>query len=172
MPALLLTAQLRRRLKQPLGRLLTGPSEVIVEILRQQINQVHPKKVICVGDAVSRLFFQHRLKADVRILDNLEMRKKVHPTKLGTSSRIFLTTNRAGTIDMPSWQAVSDALKTKNATIVVKGEEDLLALAAMALAPLNSFVIYGQPRVGIVIVSVNDKLRLKVDSMLNSMRIG
>ena len=172
MPALLLTAQLRRRLKKPLGRLLTGSTEVIVETLRHQIRQLHPKKVICVGDAVSRLFSQHKLQADVRILDNMELRKRVHPMKLDNSSRIFFTTNRAGTIDISSWQAVSEAIKTANATIVVKGEEDLLALAAIALAPLNSFVVYGQPRVGIVLVLVDNRIRREVDSMLDSMHKG
>lgn len=92
--------------------------------------------------------------------------------KLDNSSRIFFTTNRAGTIDISSWQAVSEAIKTANATIVVKGEEDLLALGAIALAPLNSFVVYGQPRVGIVLVLVDNRIRREVDSMLDSMHKG
>lgn len=149
-----------------------GPSEVIVEELRQQIEERRPKRVICVGDAVSRLFSANKLQNDVRIFDNVEMRQKLKPENLNASRRIFFTKNRPGTIDMSSWQAVSEALEAGNAAIVVDGEEDLLALAAMALAPMNSIIVYGQPKVGVVLVVVDKKLKGEVDSILNSMQKG
>ncbi len=40
--------------------------------------------------------------------------------------------------------------------VMVEGEEDLLTLVAVVLAPLGSLVAYGQPDRGIVIVVVSD----------------
>ena len=170
LPELLLTSALRRKLKHPLGRLITGSSETIVRTLRRQIKKDRPRRVICVGDAVSRLFSQHRLQSDVRIFDNVEMRRRLPPTKLETSGRIFFTANKPGTIDMSSWHAVGEAIDAGDSVVVVDGEEDLLTLAAIAQAPMSSFVVYGQPKVGVVLVSVDRKLRREVDSMLKSMR--
>jgi uncharacterized protein (UPF0218 family) len=170
LPALLLTAQLRRRLKNPLGKLIIGPSEVVVEELRRHIEKHRPKKVICVGDAVSRLFSVNKLHNDVQVFDNVEMRQKLKPEKLNASRRIFLAKNRPGTIDMSSWQAINEAIEAGNAVVVVDGEEDLLALAAIALAPMNSVVVYGQPKVGVVLVVVDKKLKAEAHSILNSMR--
>ncbi len=152
--------------------MVAGPSEAVVETLRQQITELRPQRVVCVGDAVSRLFSQHKLRSDVRIIDNVEMRQKLKPVRLDDSKRIFFAKNRAGTIDMSGWQAVSEAIEAGNAIVVVDGEEDLLALTAMALAPMGSVVIYGQPKAGIVLVVVNKKVRDEVYSMINSMPKG
>ena len=46
--------------------------------------------------------------------------------------------------------------------LVVDGEEDLLALPSILFAPLNAYVLYGQPNEGIVVVSVTESLKIKV----------
>jgi hypothetical protein len=170
LPELLLTPTIRRKLKQPLGKLITGSAETIVSTIRRQIKRNGPKRVICVGDAVSRLFNQHKLQSDVRIIDNVEMRRKLPPTKLEASGKIFFTKNKAGTVDMSSWCAVGEAIQAGNSMIVVDGEEDLLTLAAIAQVPVGSFVVYGQPKVGVVVVIVDRKIIREVESMLRSMR--
>jgi len=173
LPMFVLTAQLRERLKTPLGKLVKGSSESVVETLRQEIRDRKPAMIICVGDAVSRLFTQNKLQTDVRILDNVEMRERIPPAELDmTSKRIFFAKNNPGTIDVSAWQAVAEALEAGDSLVVVDGEEDLLALVAMAIAPLDSIIVYGQPKVGVVLVVVDNKLKCEVDSILNSMRKG
>ena len=53
--------------------------------------------------------------------------------------------------------------------ILVDGEEDLLALPAIFLAPINSLVLYGQPNQGFVLVKITDTVRLIAMKILKEM---
>lgn len=50
--------------------------------------------------------------------------------------------------------------------IVVKGEEDLLALPAILMAPLHSIVLYGQIDLGIVMIEVTEEKKREVERIL------
>jgi uncharacterized protein (UPF0218 family) len=50
------------------------------------------------------------------------------------------------------------ALK-KRLAVVVEGEEDLLVLPLMVVIPAGSVIIYGQPREGLVVVTVTEERR-------------
>ena len=50
--------------------------------------------------------------------------------------------------------------------IKVKGEEDLLALPAILLAPLHSIMLYGQMDMGIVMVEVTEEKKKEVMEIL------
>jgi hypothetical protein len=52
---------------------------------------------------------------------------------------------------------------------VVEGEEDLLTLVAVVEAPENSLVVYGQPREGLVVVKVDEKIKKRVKEIVDSM---
>jgi uncharacterized protein (UPF0218 family) len=170
MPVLLLTEPLRGKLKEPLGKLIEGIPETILGKVRREILERKPEMIICVGDRVSRFFSQYAIRTDIRILDNVEMRHAVEPVKLDSSKRTFFVKNKPGTIDMSAWQAVAESIEAGEATVVVDGEEDLLGLAAIALAPVNSMVVYGQPKVGVVLVTVDKKMKREVNSIIKSMR--
>ena len=60
-------------------------------------------------------------------------------------------------------------MKDESTIIVVDGEEDLLALPAIALAPLTSVILYGQPDEGLVIVKVDEGIRSIATKMLGSL---
>ena len=51
----------------------------------------------------------------------------------------------------------------------VEGEEDLLAIPAVTKAPLGSIVYYGQPKVGVVMVAVDEEARLRAGRTLRQM---
>ena len=51
----------------------------------------------------------------------------------------------------------------------VRGEEDLLALVCIALAPDGAIVAYGQPGEGAVIVRVDPSTRGRVHDILRRM---
>jgi uncharacterized protein (UPF0218 family) len=53
--------------------------------------------------------------------------------------------------------------------IFVKGEEDLAALPAIAMAPLSSVVIYGLPDEGAVVVKVTQDKKKEIQSLINKM---
>ena len=54
--------------------------------------------------------------------------------------------------------------------IVVRGEEDLLALIAVWYAPEKAFVVYGQPYSGIVVVKVTSEKKAQAQEFLNAMK--
>jgi len=51
----------------------------------------------------------------------------------------------------------------------VDGEEDLLTLVAVLHAPENSFIVYGQPREGVVIVKATREKKAEVAEILKAM---
>jgi len=121
-----------------------------------------------VGDAVSRNAAAKGLRRDVMIIDNKEMRVQTEPVG-ASAGRTFRVRNEPGTISSNAWAAVHEAVECGNALMIVDGEEDLLTLVAMAVAPLGSFVIYGQPGQGVVLVQVDDEARKKAHSFLEGM---
>lgn len=168
MQRLILTEELRRKLKQPLGILVEGKKDETMNQLKRIIEETKPRKIICIGDIVSRNTFQFSMPVDVKIIDNKAMRKEIEDFKFSVK-RTFYINNPAGTIELLAWQAIKEAIRIKDVLISVNGEEDLLTLVAILEAPLESVVIYGQPKKGIVIVKVNEEKRNEVKSIIDSM---
>lgn len=168
MGELRLTEDLRCKLKRPLGELITGSDIQIRKRLKEIIEISQPVRVITVGDVVSRFTSQNNIKTDVKIIDYYEMRRKApqHPHK---ATNIFTLRNPAGTISPESWQILSQAISLGDSLIIVKGEEDLLALVAISEAPKDSIIVYGQPHKGVVAVKANHVKKEEAQKLLNSM---
>jgi uncharacterized protein (UPF0218 family) len=121
-----------------------------------------------VGDAVSKRAITKGIRRDVMIVDNKEKRTQTKPLDVRTK-RTFRVRNDPGTIGSEAWAAVSEAIESGDAIMIVEGEEDLLTLVAMAVAPLGSLVIYGQPGEGLVLVEVDDAAKKKAWCFLEVM---
>jgi uncharacterized protein (UPF0218 family) len=165
---LILTEELRNSLKHPLGKLLPGSGPEIYEEIATTISLRKPPRVIFVGDAVAKNALIKGVRRDVMIIDNKEKRTRTKPLD-ARARRTFRVRNEPGTIGSEAWAAVEEAIESGDSLMIVEGEEDLLTLVAIAVAPLGSFVIYGQPGEGLVIVEVNDSAREKACSFLESM---
>jgi len=50
--------------------------------------------------------------------------------------------------------------------ILVDGEEDLLALPTMLLAPLDTYVVYGQYNLGMVVVRITEEIKSLARNLL------
>ncbi|MEM4394606.1 MAG: DUF359 domain-containing protein, partial [Candidatus Nitrosocaldaceae archaeon] len=75
--------------------------------------------------------------------------------------------NPAGSITYDAIQAFNSALiLNKPVRVLVNGEEDLFGLIALAFAPINSMIFYGQPFEGIVALRVNEENRARFKSMI------
>ena len=168
MAKLLLTNELRQSLKDPLGKLLPGSGPEIYEEVSTTISSRKPPRVIFVGDAVARNAQTRGIRRDVMIIDNREKRGKANPFDT-RAARIFRVRNEPGTIGSEAWAAVEEAVTSGDAIMIVDGEEDLLTLVAMAVAPLGSFVLYGQPNQGIVMVEVDESAKKRACLFLESM---
>jgi len=168
LPRLKLTNELRARLKLPLGELFKGTPDKNMRRVLEAIEKEKPKRVVCVGDVVSRNAVKAGLPVDVRVVDNRIMRKNTEPTKL-EAKRILYVKNPPGMLDLTAWQALSEAIERGDSLMVVEGEEDLLTLAAIVEAPVMSIVIYGQPEEGIVVVRVDEKKKREIHAIIDAM---
>lgn len=165
-----LNVKSRRKLHTPFGILVKGflpdNKDEIDKILEIQKSPI----LISVGDKVSRDLFTNNFNLNLIIIDNKCMRKRIKPKKFFVE-KIFSAKNPPGTITDQAIKAIIDALESsKRAQIVIDGEEDLLSLIAILHAPINAFVIYGQPNEGIVVIKVSEKSKEDVKKILKEMK--
>lgn len=166
---LYLTSELRSKLKAPLGTLISGEPNKAAERLMDIINCEKPKKIFAVGDTVTSTMVKHGVYASVYVVDNRIMRKRIKPVSVRGANEIHIK-NPRGTITSEAWKAVEEAAKASSTTkIVVDGEEDLLALPAVIFAPEGSFVLYGQPLEGIVLVRVTQEKKEEIRELIKAM---
>ena len=157
-----------QRLKEPFGELLPGdPSKTMPELVTI-INRLHPRKVVAVGDVVSRETVAAGIRVNLRIIDHISMRKPTAPFHLKAKTT-YRVRNPAGVISLESWEAIKRALKDEDTVILVDGEEDLLALPCIVESPSNSLVLYGQPSQGLVVVTTDSTISREARLILQRM---
>ncbi len=166
-----LTPQLRTALKHPLGILIRGSFVETMKRLKDMVAEDDPPNIIAVGDTVSKNLARNGFAPKLLIIDNKSKRKSTRPPRLLADRTVYVT-NPRGTITEEAETAVEDALKNHESfKIVVDGEEDLLTLVAVAHAPENSYVIYGQPDEGIVVIKVTADKKAEIAHILESMEV-
>lgn len=155
---------LRKDLKKPLGRLIEDIKELHVD---------EKDIVICVGDHTSDITLNSNIKPKIIIFDGKVMRRKI---KIPESIKNFSANeiripNPAGHITEESLDAISYAINSESRfKIRVDGEEDLLTLAVIKFAPPNSIILYGQPNEGVVVIRVDDKIKIKTKKFMELMK--
>lgn len=111
------------------------------------------------------------VKPRVEVVDMKE-RRNPRDEPRSSAERVLHVANAPGTISVYAFEAIRVAISSKWRTrIVVDGEEDLLALPAIALAPDGSLVFYGQPNEGMVCVEVNAASRDKAIRLLTMFKL-
>ncbi|MEM0007271.1 MAG: DUF359 domain-containing protein [Candidatus Bathyarchaeia archaeon] len=170
--AYVLPLALRRKLKKPLGMLIRGSFEETVKRFKQIVDGEKPPSIISVGDTVSKNLAENGIFPNLMIIDNRVMRRDIAPTPLKADVERRVK-NPPGTITFEALNAIKEALEANRRTkIVVDGEEDLLALCAISYAPEDSFVVYGQPREGIVVVKATRQKKEEVARILKAMEVA
>ena len=163
-----LPKSLRDRLKHPSGKLIKN-SNVNTNNLKVEFES--KALIVAVGDATTETLLSFGFPPNIEVVDGREMRIVRDPPKSNYESLIKVK-NPYSCLTEESLQAVSDALSAKMPVrIFVDGEEDLLALPIMALYPIGTIVVYGQPRIGLVFNCLDLKIRKSVMTMLNMMGI-
>ncbi len=159
----ILTSQLRKKLKKPLG-------QVVSEIKKTTFGE--DKIIICVGDETSEKILKLGISPKICIYDGKIGRKKIEiPQEIKNfKAHLLQVKNPAGRLNREVFQRIAEGLKSGGSVkIYVDGEEDLSTLAAINLSPLNSIVLYGQPNQGLVVVEVNEKVKKEVEKILEEM---
>jgi uncharacterized protein (UPF0218 family) len=164
-----LTPILRKKLKAPLGILIRGPSNITMKRLKKFIQEENPPKIISVGDVVSENMVKNDIPPQVLIVDNKVMRENIPPISVEVSETITVN-NPPGMLTDELWPALQQAISQVQRTkIEINGEEDLVALVALSVAPEGSLVIYGQPREGIVVVKATKEKKKEIDQIIEEM---
>ena len=131
--------------------------------------------VACIGDVVSSFCAGADGKWDILVIavDGVTRRREsVEPPRL-EGFYIVRVRNPRGTISRAAARAVCNALSGRlgrKVALAVDGEEDMLALAAIACSPLGGHVIYGVPGRGAAIIRVTRLSRLDAQTRLLLLR--
>jgi GTP-dependent dephospho-CoA kinase len=128
-------------LKQPFGTLIPDK-----QVTKQKVASMlqGAKKVVAVGDATTERLISFGMTPDVAVVDGKERRSKRNAPSY--PAKELHCANPAGGLSKDAVKVLQAALKAKPPVrVLVKGEEDLLALPAFAMSPTGSTVLYGQP---------------------------
>ena len=159
---LVLPTSLRSELQEPLGKILPETRDVIKQFTEKSF-------VIAVGDIVSAKLTEGNYLPAIRIIDRKNRRAKIADVLYENS---LTADNPNGTIQPDAVTQYKKALDTFfetkiPQTLIVTGEEDLLALPAILLAPLGATVLYGQYGKGVVVNLVTEELKRRIILLLN-----
>ena len=161
-----------RALKQPFGTLILD-RDVTKEKLTSLLKNA--KKVVSVGDATTFTLISFEITPDLSIIDGKERRSRSNIKRCiidDNHNQIkvieFRCHNRAGTISRDALSILHEALRiSEPVSIIVEGEEDMLALPIFTILPNDSLVLYGQPLEGMVIVKIDNKVREKAKDLMS-----
>ncbi|MFZ2206959.1 MAG: pantetheine-phosphate adenylyltransferase [Microgenomates group bacterium] len=171
----ILPKSLRRVLRHPLGRIFSSflqfPAKYTIvtpEVYEFGGCPMH----ISIGDVITGELQKTRITPIISIIDGKTQRKALNDAELKNIKKkdCLYALNEKGMIQ-------TSAIKTLNSLfdigqhkatkqLFIEGEEDLLTLPAILLAPLGSYVWYGQLGKGAVCVHVTEKKKEKVYNLL------
>ncbi|MCW4012425.1 MAG: GTP-dependent dephospho-CoA kinase family protein [Candidatus Bathyarchaeota archaeon] len=121
------------------------------------------------GDFVSYNILDAGIHPDLVVVDHKIMRKSVDPIEF--DRRFVNVDNPPGTVTAQSQRIISVAAEEcAQLAIIIDGEEDLLVLPLMVYLKNGSIIIYGQPREGMVVITLDDEKRAWAKKFLSEMR--
>jgi uncharacterized protein (UPF0218 family) len=161
-----LPERLRGELSKVVGKLVSTKSEMLAEVKASRF-------VVTVGDVVTLDFLEAGRVPDISVVDYRTKRMPMAEVlkKFDRFEQsVVRVRNPAAEISQELWNAIKDGYENpRNLRIVVEGEEDLAALACIALAPENTSVIYGIPNRGATVLHVDQKIKVLVEKVLRQM---
>ncbi|WP_435177607.1 GTP-dependent dephospho-CoA kinase family protein [Halorussus sp. AFM4] len=159
---------MRGELKEPMGPIFTDAERLLAE--------AGDGPLVAVGDVVTYHLERAGVVPDVAVVDGLTKREEVDDdvaegvARLGGEAREVRVENPAASVSRELAAALREALADPEPTIlVVDGEEDLVALPAIAAAPPGASVVYGQPDEGMVLAAVTGESKERMRDLLGRM---
>ncbi|WP_339105708.1 GTP-dependent dephospho-CoA kinase family protein [Haloterrigena salinisoli] len=158
---LVLPDELRHELKEPMGPIETDADRLLEDV---------DGPLIAVGDVVTYHFLQAGRPPDVALVDERTKRSAVDEEirETVTEGTTVEVVNPPAEISQAVVEALLEGLaRDEPTTILVEGEEDLVALPAIVAAPEGGSVVYGQPDEGMVHVKVTEEHRQDMRALLD-----
>jgi len=165
---LLFNEKAKEVVRKPLGIAIFKEADVAVKHVEVLIEDYKPPLIATIGDVVTLNFVRHGRVPEIALVDFKTKRKRLEDAEvneiLSSYNVRLLIKNPRSTIVKESWnvltKAVSRVIERKvKCLVIVDGEEDLLTLPLLIIAPERSFVLYGQPDQALVLVIVNEYVR-------------
>ena len=152
-----MVSKLDGELKTPMGTLFEGPEDYPEVAMTEAIESIDRENssIVAVGDVSVATLLGMGIVPDIGIIDGMTKRTKLADSEIIDSSKfinVLDATNPAGHLTPSLIDAVEGALSNDESTVInVDGEEDLAPIIIHCLAPIGTAVIYGQPKVGVVV---------------------
>jgi GTP-dependent dephospho-CoA kinase len=158
--------------------LLKNPFGVLIHdkyITKGKIKSIlkNAKRVVSVGDSTTDRLLSFDITPDILVVDGVERRvKRNHDLHSNiTAAKELHCNNPPGSVSKEAFFVLCQAFNMpRPVKVIVDGEEDMLALPIITIAPQETFVLYGQPLEGMVIVNVNPEMQAKANNLME--RIG
>ncbi|WP_158613665.1 GTP-dependent dephospho-CoA kinase family protein [Sulfodiicoccus acidiphilus] len=152
---------MRPELSRPYGILFINDDALVSFLIRFN-------GVITVGDYVTSILRNRGVKPVLSVVDGTTRRVSF------SSSITFQkeVRNPPSTISLEAFKVIAEALERRGGeTIMVRGEEDMLVIPVLLLAPEGDVVVYGQPKAGAVALEVSQPMRWRASSLLRAMEV-
>lgn len=160
METLYLPKELREEFRKIWGQALFGTKEEVIKKYKQFVKRRGHTLIITVGDYCSSV-----LSSDIKIFDG-----KIKKEKIKNLLKASLScSNPAGTLQKEVWSVIKTAVKNRE-NVFVQGEEDLLVVPCVLLAPHNSLVVYGYPNKGVCLIKVSPEMKNRFKELLKKFR--
>lgn len=158
---LVLPQALREALKAPLGPIISEE-----ELKRSETATF----IITVGDVTTDLFLTRGIVPNISIIDLFAQRKpykSLEQLNFPPEMNVIHVSSGPGFISHDAIKKIKNAFtEDHNSVIIVQGEDDLLVLPVIDIAPIGSVVYYGQPNAGLVEVYITEVLKRKILQLL------
>lgn len=183
---IVLSDQQRKQLREPQGKIVDQPTTTLIDDHSQHHNRQLSSQqgrplTILVGDSTIEKFIDQGWRFDVGIFDKYIQRQPVTRITQSLTPNVSVV-NPAGTIQPELVLAINSTMRLSQPEstnskppslmekqpyyIYVDGEEDLAAIPAVLLAPLNSIVYYGQPNQGLVKMEISEMVKKSILKLL------
>ena len=174
----ILPESLKEVLRKPLGRIIQSIStlsEKIVKEMKDTLVKQGSFYCCAVGDMVTYELKNRGILLHISVIDHMTQRKALNSNFLQSiiEKGCSVAKNEKGTIQKEAVIALhflftENEAGHKRATkqLLIQGEEDLLTLVAVLLAPLNSHIWYGQQKIGAIDVKVTEKIKQRVYNLM------
>ena len=163
---------LDEELKQPMGKLFPGPTDNPSIAMNSALKSISKdSKIIAVGDVTVFSLQIAERDAWISVIDGMTQRKKWNKfEQIFTDDKLLINAkNPPGMLTSSIFEACSRAIsQSENITILVDGEEDLVPIPLILMAPLGTILLYGQPNEGLIVRQIDISAKRRARRFLDS----
>ncbi|MBN2150893.1 MAG: DUF359 domain-containing protein, partial [Candidatus Lokiarchaeota archaeon] len=147
-PALVAPRELRPELAKLHGDLIAGSEAETLPQVNEYLHHERPSFLGCCGDVISKNVFKTDFLPDLVVVDGMTQRRGYEAAFPQGYERRDVP-NATGGVSRAAWEAIALAIASGRRTVieVTGGEEDLLLIPMVLLAPDGAIMAYGQPPV-------------------------